>query len=170
MLCGLNRGDNVRLESLSNRGSLGGFGEVLSLDRGSGLNNGGSEGLERLGLARLGNGLMLDRAHKLGSLGGSGAAGTDVFLGLGAVLADILLHQAGGLRSALTSQITELVGLGVDDLLGIDNLLVDDFPVADVHQGSKVCGSHSNHGQAPEGNEADQPVASESSSEGLRSN
>jgi hypothetical protein len=37
-------------------------------------------------------------------------------LGLGAVLANILLHQAGGVRSTLASHVTKLVGLGADAL------------------------------------------------------
>lgn len=165
LLCGLDGGNNVGIERLGDRSGLGSGGEVLGLD--SGLSNGRSEALQGLGLGRLGNDFVLDRADKLGSLRGGRAAGADVSLGLGAVLADILLHQTGSLRSALTSQVAKLVGLVVDDFLGVDNLLVDEFTVADVDEGSEVGGGHGNNGQAPEGNEADQPVASEGSSESL---
>lgn len=134
----------------------------------NGLDNRGSEIGNGLDLGGLGNGLTLDRAHKLGRLRGGRAAGSDVTLGLRAVLADILLHQAGGVRGTLASHVPELVGLGVDDLLGVDNLLVNELTVADIDKGGEVCGGHSNHSQAPEGNEADQPVAGESSSESLK--
>lgn len=132
-----------------------------------GLDNRGSELGNGLGLDGLDNGLTLDGAHKLGRLWGGRAAGADVTLSLGAVLANILLHQAGGVRGTLASHIPKLVGLGVDDLLGVGNLLVNELAVADVDKGGKVCGGHGNHSQAPEGNEADQPVAGESSSESL---
>lgn len=165
LLCGLDGGNNVGIERLGNGSGLGSRREVLGLD--NGLSNGSSEALQGLSLGRLGNDLVLDRADNSGSLWGGGAAGADVSLGLGAVFADILLHQTGGLGGALTSQIAELVGLVVDDFLGVNNLLVDEFAVADVDEGSEVGGGHGNNGQAPEGNEANQPVASESSSEGL---
>ena len=132
-----------------------GFGGRLG-DRGGEVGNG------------LGNSLTLDRTHRLGLLGGR-ASVADVTLSLRAVLTDILLDQVGGVRGSLASHVPKLVGLGVDDLLVVDNLLVDEFTVADVDQGGKVCGGHGNQSHAPKGKEAEQPVTGESSKESLSS-
>lgn len=150
LLCGLNG-----LDSLGHGCDLGGLGEVLMLDQR--LGNRGNDGL--------GNGLRLDGG--LGHLWGCGAAGADVLLGLGAVLANVLLHQAGGLGSTLASQILQLVGLGIDNLLEVADLLINDLAVADVDQRGEVSGGDGDHSEAPEGNEADQPVTGKSSSESL---
>lgn len=91
----------------------------------------------------------------------------DVLLGLGAVVSDILLHQAGSVRGVLAGEILQLVGLGADDGLGIANLLVNDLAVADVDKRSEVGDIESNQSQSPERNETDEPVPSEGRNKSL---
>lgn len=144
------RGRLSGLYRLGNGLDLGGFGEVLGLDRG------------------LSDGLDLHGGGDLGRLGGRRAA-ANVLLGLVAVLAHVLLHDTSGVGGTLASKVLQLVGLGTDDLLKVGNLLVNDFAVADVHKRSEVGNSHGDNGQTPEGNESDEPIAGESSSESLES-
>lgn len=117
-------GRRGRLHGLEHGLNLGSFREVLSLDRG--LRNG-------LGL----HGGRGNLAHLR-----RGGPAADVLLGLGAVLADVLLHDSSGVGGALTGQILQLVGLGADDRLEIGDMLVDDLTVADVHKGTEVGGGH----------------------------
>lgn len=145
-LRGLNRLNS--LDRLRNWLGVGGFGEVFSLDCG------------------LSDSLGLDRGGDLGHLGGSRAA-ANVLLSLVAVLAHVLFHDTGGMGGTLFRKVLELVGLGADDLLQVVNLLIDDLTVADVHERSEVSHGHGDDGQTPKGNESDEPVASEGSSESL---
>lgn len=138
-------------DGLGGRLNLGSFREILSLDNG------------------LGVGITLDdRRHKLGlALLGRGRTTTNISLGLGTVVSNILLHQTSGLRGALASQILQLVGLRADDRLKVLDLLVDDLTVADVDKRTEVGDGDGEYGKSPNRDKADQPVASEGSSESL---
>lgn len=137
---------------LGNGLNLGSFREVLSLDDG------------------LGVGIALDNRRDELGLGclGRGRATANVLLGLGAVVTNILLHQTGSVGGVLASQVLQLVGLGADDGLEVCDLLIDDLTVADVHKRAEVGGGYGDHGESPDRNEADQPVASEGSGESLQ--
>jgi hypothetical protein len=51
-----------------------------------------------------------------------------------------------------------MVGLGVDKLLNLGNLLIDDFTVANVDQRSKVSDGCTEQGEAPDRDDLDEPV------------
>lgn len=137
---------------LADRLLLGRLGEIRLLDRG------------------LGDGLGLDESRGGGHLadfGGDRTAVSNVLLCLGAVGTRILLHQAGSVSSLLASDVLDLVGLRVDDLLSILNVTIDDLAVADVDERAQVGDSHADQRQAPERKDLDKPVGEECSGEGL---
>jgi hypothetical protein len=130
--------------------SLGGFGEVGGLE---------------LGRA---DWLDLDCwSWGLDSLWGCRAAVANVLVGLGAVVVGILLHQSGGTGSLLVGEFLSMVGLGVDKLLDLGNLLIDDFTVADVDQRSEVSDGCAEQGKAPDRDNLDEPVGKEGRNESL---
>lgn len=88
-------------------------------------------------------------------------------MSLGAVVVGILLHQSGGTGSLLVGEFLGMVGLGVHKLLDLGNLLIDEFAVADVDQGSKVSDGCAEQGEAPDRNNLDEPVGKEGSNESL---
>lgn len=147
----LDRLDWLR-NGLGNGLDLGSFWEVLSLDHGLWVR------------------ITLDnRRHQL-SLGHfrRGRATANVLLSLGAVVANILLHQTGSMRGPLAGKVFQLVGLGADDSLEVRDLLINDLTVADIHERTEVGGGDGDHGKSPDWNEADQPVTGEGSGKGLR--
>lgn len=101
------------------------------------------------------------------SLWGCRAAVANVLVGLGAVVVGILLHQSGGTSSLLVGEFLSMVGLGVDKLLDLGNLLIDDFTVANVNQGSKVSDGCAEQGKTPDRDNLDEPVGKEGSNESL---
>lgn len=60
-----------------------------------------------------------------------------------------------------------MVGLGVDKLLELGNLLIDDFTVANVDQGSKVSDGCAEQSETPDRDDLDEPVRKEGSNESL---
>lgn len=83
-------------------------------------------------------------------------------LGLGGILANVLLGQLGSLLGVLLSNGLELSSLGADDLastvkLGIDNLLV-----GLVDEGTEEGNSSANQGKTPVGDDLDEVIGEES--------
>jgi hypothetical protein len=60
-----------------------------------------------------------------------------------------------------------MVGLGVDKLLDLGNLLIDDFTVTYVDQGPKVSDGCADQGKTPDRDNLDEPVGKEGSKESL---
>lgn len=103
---------------------------------------------------RLGNsGLSAD-------LGGCRAA-TDELLGLGSVVAHVLLGELGGVRSVSSSNHLELLSLGVENLGGILNVVVDELLVGSVDQREGEEHGGAKEGESPVGNNLDEPVREE---------
>jgi hypothetical protein len=88
-------------------------------------------------------------------------------VGLGTIVADILLHDAGRMGGLGFGHLFHLGGLCVDDLLQAFDLLVDELLVADLDQGSEKGGCHSDQGQGPEWEILNQPVGDDRGRKGL---
>lgn len=76
-----------------------------------------------------------------GKLGGARAASsgtTNHVSGLGSVFAGVLLCGLSGTSGVMGSKILDLVGLGVDNVGSVGNLLVDGLLILDVYQGPKI--------------------------------
>lgn len=91
------------LNGLRHRLIPGGVGEIGGPDKGL-----------RLGLLLDCSGGGWDSDGSFGNLGRGGATVADVLLGLVAVVPNVLLHQSGGMGSALFRQTLQLVCLRVD--------------------------------------------------------
>lgn len=138
------------LGSVNNGFSLGSFGEVGGLE------------------LRRADWLDLDCwSWGLDGLWGCRAAVANILVSLGAVVIGILLHQSGGTGSLLVGEFLGMVGLGVDKLLNLGNLLIDKFAIADVDQRSKVSDGCTDQGEAPDRDNLDEPVGKEGSNESL---
>lgn len=137
----------------------------MSVDHGFSLGSLGEVGGLELGRA---DWLDLDSwSRGLDSLWGCRAAVANVLVSLGAVVVGILLHQSGGTGSLLVGKFLSMVGLGVDKLLDLGNLLIDDFTIANVDQGSKVSDGCAEQGKTPDRDNLDEPVGKEGSNESL---
>ena len=67
----------------------------------------------------------------------------------------------------VSCHIFELVGLLVDDVGGILQVVIDELFVVDVDEGSKVENGGGNKAEAPERSEFDEPVGDQRSGECL---
>lgn len=74
--------------------------------------------------------------HFRGSRSASCAA--DVFLGLGGVVAGVLLHGRGGGVGVVAGEVLDLSGLRVHHVLCVGDVGVDEFFVVHVDQRSEV--------------------------------
>lgn len=102
-----------------------------------------------------------DSGLRLGrQLGGFGAAAgaADVLACLGCVVGRILFHGVGGASGMLTSQVFDLVCLGIHNVGSVCNLVVNDFLVGDVDEGSQVQNRGTDQGETPKRNNLDQPI------------
>lgn len=113
--------------------------------------------------------LLGDRlAGDLLSSRANAALGTaNVLLCLLGDVAGVSLEGLCGICGVLRREVLHLSSLGVDNLTGMGQLLVNDLVVGDVDEGDEVDGGHGNQRQTPEGSELDQPVAKEGGKEGL---
>lgn len=146
---------------------LGGCGglELGSVDDGLSLRSFREIGGLELGRA---NWLDLDCwGWSLGNLWGCRAAVANVLVSLGAVVVGILLHQSGGTSSLLVGEFLGMGCLGVDELLNLSNLIINNFAVAKVDQGSKVSNGCAEQSEAPDRDDLDEPVGEEGSNESL---
>ena len=122
--------------------------EILGAQGGSGTRTGGWGGSA---------GGFAGHLRRLGASPGR----ADVALSLGGVVPSILLHARRGTVGVVVGHILHLACLGVDDLGGVGQVGVDELLVVDVDQRAKVGQRGSDEGQAPEGDDLDQPVGEE---------
>jgi hypothetical protein len=88
-------------------------------------------------------------------------------LDLAAVVADVLLADAGNLLHLLGSNALDLGSLAVDELGSVVDLLIDELLVRGVDQRHNEGNGSTNEGKSPEGNELNKVVRNESSDESL---
>lgn len=104
--------------------------------------------------------------HRLGTVdfrrGGAATNTTHVFLGFGAVVSCIRLDCLMGTRGMVAGEVLELISLGVSDLRGIAEVVIDELFIGHVDQGTHVDGRDCDKGQAPEWNNLDEPVGEKS--------
>lgn len=124
---------------------------------------GGGDG--ELGLDRGGSGGLLGGDGRLGSTAGAGA---DELLDLGGVVAGVLLAEGGGVAGVLLGNGAGLGGLGVDDVGGVLEVLVDELLVGDVDEGQGEGEGGANQGETPVRDQLGKVVADEGSNGGLR--
>ena len=75
--------------------------------------------------------LRLNLAAEFG--GGGAAAGiTDIFLGFGGVITGQIFHSGGGLLGVIVCEVSYLLCLGVNDIGGVGEVVVDEFFVGNV--------------------------------------
>ena len=82
----------------------------------------------------------------------------DERLGLGSVVAQVLLCDLSCLFGVLGDKVAELVSLVIDDLAGVSKLAVDELLVGGVDERSQESDRGSNQGQTPVGNDLDEVV------------
>ena len=90
--------------------------------------------------------------------GGGATSRTNVTLGLGGVVASILLCHFGGTAGVLSGEVLDLAALLDHCAVGVTKVLVDELLVLDVNERTEVDGTGSDKRQAPERNELDQVV------------
>ena len=88
-------------------------------------------------------------------------------MGLGSVVADILLGELSSLRCVLAGDLSELLALRVDDVAGLLQVVVDELLVRLVDEGREEDDGGSDQGKAPVGDNLDKPVGDESTNGGL---
>lgn len=96
------------------------------------------------------------------------ASTANQLLSLGGVVAHILLGDLSSLGSALLGGVTELLGLGVDNLAGVMELVVNDFLVVLVDKRGEEGDSGADQGKTPVGDNLDKIVSEECSKGSLR--
>lgn len=131
---------------------------LLLLDRGSGL-------LSNLDVLLRGSrevGLV-DRGCRLGGRGGGGGSLTTAehLLGLSSVVAHELLGHLGGVGGVGASNLLELLSLGVDNVLRILKVVVDQLLVGGVDQGHSKEEGGGNERKTPVWNNLNEPVREE---------
>lgn len=108
----------------------------------------------------------------LGRLGGDvrgSRVASEHRLSLGSVVAHVLLGDLGGVRGVLAGNLAELSSLGVDNVRGLLEVVVDELLVAGVDQRDKEEGGRGNQSKAPVGDNLDQVVGEEGSDTSLSS-
>lgn len=104
------------------------------------------------------------------SLGrGRTAASTDQLLSLGGVVTHVLLSDLSVLSCGLLGSITELGGLGVDDVAGLAEVLVDELLVLLIYERGEEEDGGEDQGQSPVGDDLDEIVGDEGSDGSLGS-
>lgn len=93
-------------------------------------------GSREIGVPNRADGLRLDRGGSRGrSLGAGGLVALEQLLSLRRVVSHVLLGEFGGLGSVGTSNLSELLRLGGDNVLCVLNVVVDQLLVGGVDQG-----------------------------------
>lgn len=92
----------------------------------------------------------------------------DQGLGLSGIIANILLGELGGLLRLLLGNSADLRGLGIDDVAGLLELLVDELLVGGVDKGRKEDDGGGNQCKAPGGDDLDKIVREESTEGNLK--
>lgn len=140
-------------------------GLLLGLVLNAGLRR--SDGLRRLEIL-LGSSRevgVLDGAVGLGWGGGGcrgrGLTATEQLLGLGGVVAHVLLGDFGGLGGVGASNLPELLGLGSHDVLRILKVVIDQLLVGGVDQGNREQQSGGEERKSPVRNDLNEPVGEE---------
>lgn len=112
--------------------------------------------------------LRNDLRNRLGGGGlGGGSLATDHLLGLGGVVTGVLLGDLSGIGSVLAGNAAQLLGLRVDHIRSVLQVVVDKLLVGGVDERSKECDGRGNESKSPVGNNLDQVVRQESSSGNL---
>jgi len=118
------------------------------------------------------DGLILWRAWEVGSLESClltrKPRRAHQLLSLLGVLSGVLLHCLRGAASVLSRKVFHLVGLLVDDVAGIVDVVVNELLVLDVDKWSKEDDTVRNQGKAPQRHPLDEPVADERGNAGLQ--
>lgn len=91
----------------------------------------------------------------------------DERLGLGSIIAQVLLCDLSGLFSVLSDKAADLMSLVIDDLAGVSKLAVDELLVGGIYERSEESDRGSNQGQSPVGNNLDEVVRDEGSESSL---
>ena len=132
-----------------------------------GLRSGFRRLLRFLGLkVLLRGGREVRRVRSARSLRG-GRPSSDKLLGLGSVVTDILLRKLGSLCCVLGSNLSKLLTLGVDDIAGLLQVVVDELLVGLVNEGRKEDDGGGDQGKAPVRDNLDKPVGDKSTDGGL---
>ena len=106
----------------------------------------------------------------LAGLGGDlglGRPAAEELLGLGGVVAHVLLGDLGGVGRVLASHVADLVGLGVDDIRRLLDVVVDELLVGRVDERDEEQRRGEDQSEAPVRDDLDEPVGDEGRKEGL---
>ena len=95
------------------------------------------------------------------------ASTLDQGLGLGGIVANVFLGELGSLFGLLLGNGAQLGSLGIDNITGLLELLVDELLVGLVDQGSEENSRGGNQGKAPGGDNLDEVVGQESTKSNL---
>ena len=79
--------------------------------------------------------VALHAANELGAVGPRSTRGADVFLSLLRVVPGIRPQGRGGASGVVAGKVGNLLGLGVDDVLGVGDVRVDELFVSFVDEG-----------------------------------
>jgi hypothetical protein len=113
--------------------------------------------------------LLLNRSGF--SLGDGGrdraASATNHLLSPGSIVSCILLCSLGGSGGMVASELLDLLGLGVDDVGCVLDVVVDELLVRLVDERGEEDDRGADQGEAPEWDDLDQVVGEESANEGL---
>lgn len=109
---------------------------------------------------------LVDRGGGLGD-GARGLAAAKHLLGLGGVVSHKLLGHLGSLGGVGTGHALELLSLGVDNVLGILKVVVDQLLVGGVDQGHGEEQGGSNESETPVRDNLNEPVREEGTSADL---
>lgn len=155
-------GSEVPVECVGLPDSSGNQGLLLRLRLGRRLDCrlgvGGGAGLQ----------IFLGRGGEIGRLEGRLLlGGLDERLGLGGVIAHVLLGHLGSLLCVLLGDGAELGRLGIDHVAGMLELRVDELLVGGVDEGREEDDGSGEHGQAPVGDDLDEVVRREGGQRGL---
>jgi hypothetical protein len=99
--------------------------------------------------------------------GDRAAAATDHLLSLGRVFSNILLCSLGGSCGVVACELLDLLGLLVDHVGGVLEVVVDKLLVGLIDERAEEEDGCGDQGKAPEWDDLDQVVGQESSDEGL---
>lgn len=113
---------------------------------------------------------LLDSSRSgLGMSLGRGRPAADQLLGLGGVVAHVLLGDLGILSGSLLCGLTQLGSLSADDVGGLAEVLVDELLVGLVDERGEEEDGGGDQGKSPVGNDLDKVVGDEGSESGLKS-
>lgn len=98
---------------------------------------------------------------------GTSAVLVDGVLSLGGVLLGKTLNGLGSISSVLVGEALDLIGLLTSDLTALLELSIDDLLVLDVDERREIGDEGRDQGQAPERNKLNEEVRDQGSEEGL---